>query len=203
MGWTGYYTAPIDPTAEIARLCTYETEARASAPVKICKRGTTYYVAVRVVMKDHAGDVYGFKLDAENAYTFAAVFLTSRRVDAWGYKDMDETMGPGMSEAPAALLDLLSETTSKYALEWRERCRKNAALRGRVLKGGEIIRFDEPLTFTDGEQRDVFRVVLDRFGARRKQTRFECIRTGQVCRISGFKSRAWVRVENQGQTEAA
>lgn len=47
----------------------------------------------------------------------------------FGYKDMDEGMGPVESDCPEAILDLLTPTTRPYALEWRARCRANAAMR--------------------------------------------------------------------------
>lgn len=39
--------------------------------------------------------------------------------NAWGYKDVEETMGPFQINFPMAWLDLLSPTETKYALEWR------------------------------------------------------------------------------------
>jgi hypothetical protein len=43
---------------------------------------------------------------------------------AWGYKDVDETMGPTRCDFPASWLELLSPTTSQWALEWRARARE-------------------------------------------------------------------------------
>ena len=59
MGWTGYPTAPRDPQAEIARLCTFETETRSAVPIKISKRGSptlrhALYLAAFVVCRKHA-----------------------------------------------------------------------------------------------------------------------------------------------------
>lgn len=39
--------------------------------------------------------------------------------NAWGYKDVDETMGPCRIDFPASWLSLLSPIQSPYALEWR------------------------------------------------------------------------------------
>ena len=38
---------------------------------------------------------------------------------AWGYKDVDESMGPFRINFPASWLDLLTPTTHKHALDWR------------------------------------------------------------------------------------
>lgn len=39
----------------------------------------------------------------------------------WGYKDVDETMGPNEISFPYTWLDLLTPIESKYANEWRAR----------------------------------------------------------------------------------
>ena len=39
----------------------------------------------------------------------------------WGYKDVDESMGPNRDDFPASWLELLSPITSEYAVEWRAR----------------------------------------------------------------------------------
>lgn len=39
----------------------------------------------------------------------------------WGYKDVDESMGPNAISFPYTWLDLLTPTDSKYANEWRAR----------------------------------------------------------------------------------
>lgn len=44
----------------------------------------------------------------------------------WGYKDVDETMGPYQHDFPVSWLDLLSPIDSEYAVEWRENVRKRA-----------------------------------------------------------------------------
>ena len=45
----------------------------------------------------------------------------------FGYKDMTEGMGPYESNCPVAILDLLTPTDRPYAVQWRARCRANAA----------------------------------------------------------------------------
>ena len=48
----------------------------------------------------------------------------------FGYKDMDESMGPYDCHCPAAILDLLTPTDNAYAREWRKNCRKNLEYAG-------------------------------------------------------------------------
>lgn len=53
----------------------------------------------------------------------------------WGYKDVDETMGPCKIDFPADWLDLLSPTDSQYALEWRKAVRERGEKLKRVVIG--------------------------------------------------------------------
>lgn len=131
MGWLFYDHTPRDIEAEIRRICTAETDTRHMAPVAIARVGTTWYAAVRNTFTSAeaaaaSGVARSFTIGPDLSYTFGAVFLTES-CGGWGYKDIDETMGPVESGAPASLLDLLSPTTVPYALDWRERCRRNAA----------------------------------------------------------------------------
>lgn len=145
MGWLIYNHTPASIRDEIARLCTWESEAGRGYPVHISQKGYIWYAAVRVEPKegrllsghDATGD---YETDAAGSYTFAAVFLTSREGGKWGYKDMDETMGPNEAQAPAKLLDLLSPTASEWAQKWRQRCRDNAALASRRLSVSGSLR---------------------------------------------------------------
>ena len=141
---------------------------------------------------DATGD---YETDAAGSYTFAAVFLTSREAGKWGYKDMDETMGPNEAQAPIKLIDLLSPTTSQWARDWRQSCRDNAALASRTLKPGDVIRLSEPLRFTDGSERQTFHVSIERYpGRKRSTTVFTCTETGAACRIPNIRQRNWTRI---------
>lgn len=53
----------------------------------------------------------------------------------FGYKDMDETMGPYECEAPQRILDLLTPTSHDNALAWRAACNANLSLKERIVKG--------------------------------------------------------------------
>ena len=52
----------------------------------------------------------------------------------WGYKDVDETMGPGRLDFPVSWLDLLSPIESEYAVAWRKSVRE----RGEKLQSAKI-----------------------------------------------------------------
>ena len=119
MGWLIYPDTPSDIKAEIARILT----GPQTTPIKICRVGSTWYAAVKATPSQPPSD---FTLSPDGTYTFAAVILTSIKKGEWGYKDMDETMGPSASQCPKSILKLLSPTTSTYANNWRERCQRNA-----------------------------------------------------------------------------
>ncbi len=87
----------------------------------------------------------------------------------FGYKDMDESMGPHEASCPARILDLLSpvedlglgESGSKWAAEWRARCRANAdreAARAKVRKG-DTVKLTRGFAFTNGETEDTFTLI--------------------------------------------
>ncbi len=47
----------------------------------------------------------------------------------FGYKDMNEGMGPHACDCAMPILDLLTPTGRQYALQWRARCLESAAAR--------------------------------------------------------------------------
>lgn len=51
----------------------------------------------------------------------------------WGYKDMEESCGPGVSNCPLKYLDMVPCPEGGYAKEWRERVRAYWAAR-KILK---------------------------------------------------------------------
>lgn len=81
----------------------------------------------------------------------------------FGYKDMDETMGPCEAECPVAILDLLTPTVNAHATQWRARCRAAAEIRATRprLRNGWTLVFDEPLAFTDGSRHQRLKVAID------------------------------------------
>lgn len=73
----------------------------------------------------------------QEPYVFAGVCLT--RVDRhagfnFGFKDMDESMGPCERDCPISILNLLSPRDDEWALEWRAACRENAAKKAAAKK---------------------------------------------------------------------
>ena len=105
----------------------------------------TYYAAAQLIERGRPGDV------------IAIVCLirwnpNNRDGEHFGYKDMDETMGPCEDECPERILRLLTPTDNEHALQWRRRCLANLRLRKRPIVEGMRIRMAEELTFTDGHK---------------------------------------------------
>jgi hypothetical protein len=106
MGWT-YFKPPGGKRAvEILR-----DEIRPLMILRAEQIGSTVYAAV--------------KAPSAPAEVFAMVFLIHRRNGQFGYKDMGEEMGPYESDCPASILNMLTDTDSQYARDWRARCWSN------------------------------------------------------------------------------
>lgn len=125
MGWTfshatEYKNGRVDRKAECDKVINSQTETRTDTVLKSVMKGTTYYAAVETI-KNGTREVW------------AAVFLTSsdKKDPYWnfGYKDMDETMGPYKYDCPARILDLLTPTDNAAANYWRNECRRQAEIK--------------------------------------------------------------------------
>ena len=82
----------------------------------------------------------------------------------FGYKDMEESMGPCEDACPAKVLDLLTATDNAHALDWRSRCRARLAERAvqQAKPGprpGDIVILAEPMLFRDGRRLSRFQAV--------------------------------------------
>jgi hypothetical protein len=79
----------------------------------------------------------------------------------FGYKDMDETMGPLERECPERILKLLTAPpANEYARQWREDCWENLRQRQSAKKPevGMLVRFKNPISFTDNTTWESMRV---------------------------------------------
>lgn len=78
----------------------------------------------------------------------------------FGYKVLDETMGPVAYRCPERILKLLTPTDNEWANQWREKCWENLRIRKDKpkLKEGMVIGFASPLNFGEWEE-SIFTVV--------------------------------------------
>jgi hypothetical protein len=193
MGWLFNNRVPGCIRTEIERLCTWDDEERSTRPIRICRDGSIWTVAVEMNVKPGSEVPDGYQPDENGKFTFGAVFLTRRDHGGWGYRLDEENVGPEFARAPKSLIDILSPTSSASANRWRKRCRENAARRARRLKDGDVIKLDQALEFNDGRKRKHFKVIIEKPpGYTRSRTVFQCVETGVTCRISGFRRQEWV-----------
>lgn len=200
MGWltmTRLGMAPYEtPKAYLDAQLTYKRPATGEAPfqalrvLKSVYSGSAYYAAVERY------DESGARL-----YVTAIICLVRWNPKAadghiFGYKDMDEDMGPCKAACPRSVLELLTSSSHPHALDWRRRCYRLLELTERTIADGDLIRFPEPMQFTDGSRHADFKVRREgrkltltlpdgrgRFKiSRLLERRFEIIRQPKVAR---------------------
>lgn len=82
--------------------------------------GNHYWAAVKRLDGEHAGRVF----------IFLALMKSGGPNSGWGYKDMDETIGPFYYDCPLALLNMATDPPyGPYAAEWRQGVRDYHAKR--------------------------------------------------------------------------
>lgn len=163
MGWTSY-EAPvkirkgkryIDRKEECDKLYNYfviddktkekigKVEVVNSAVVS-----STYYAAVRYTK-------FATAIEKESSKIFAVVVLTKTDIKNeynFYYKEMDENCGPCKYDCPVAILNILSPTENKNAIEWREKCNEVRKLKSLPtnlsnLPVGTKVMFKAPFEF--------------------------------------------------------
>ena len=134
----------------------------------------TAYMAIKNI---NTGQVY--------AYVFLLDYVKNDYYN-FGYKDMDETVMPYAFDCPERILNLLTPTENERANEWRKKCwerikeRKNRP----VVKDGMKIKFESPISFTNGAEIREFTV--------RKQGRKTTFMSGYgLYSISNWRERSF------------
>lgn len=170
MGWL-FYRKPEGPIrAHMDEKLTFTTERGTSRVLRSAVvKWRTYYAAVEEIV-------------GETRRVYAVVCLLSFTRTEFGYKDMSEDMGPVESDCPKAILDLLTPTDSKYAQEWRERCRSRAERRAtKTVKDGDVLQFEHVSWNIGGESFSRFRAIKDG----------RSFRFAPVGGIGSYKLRGW------------
>lgn len=200
MGWTFQYNRVTDPKAELIRKIETVREGSPQNKVRhISKRGNVFYLAVQITPADPENHSYGvYEPNSDGSYTIGVVAETRRDGHGgWGYKFTEETQGPRLTDAPIKLINMLSSlpmfpeenTGAEYATKWRANCiNRTISRRLTKLNNGDLIRFDNPLSFDDdaiGVSR-TFLVSIERWMGQRARTVFICQDTQKRCRITGF-----------------
>lgn len=159
MGWIYYKASHYKPDRSVDRKAEIESQfnTKKYKVLKSCMVGATYYAAIKAIAGDHG------VLSEDKQYVFAAIILTTTAKDYYdfGYKEMDESMGPDQAKCPISILKLLTPLTKErdpngWAEEWRKNCydfheakRKKAILE--KLPYGTKISFHLPFNSRNGE----------------------------------------------------
>lgn len=135
MGWSSWNSAQDALTCKtagdyFARSFTMESDGAKQQVIAHRRVGSVWYVALRV--QGEKTPAYRSMFTTPDDYVTALVLLTTGQWgQGFGYKQMDEMMGPSESRCPADLLDMLTPLTDaefgQYARQWRERCRAGLA----------------------------------------------------------------------------
>jgi hypothetical protein len=140
MGWTSF---PMHtPVKEWFLDSWNQTGKHEVLDVAIVKRNTLYAAIKYKETNEVFAVVYLLRWSPKSDYNFS-------------YKDMDETVGPYECECPLRILNLLTPTTSEYALQWRERVRMYHKKKDELKNS--IIRFTEMFEFTSGFKYNIFK----------------------------------------------
>lgn len=133
MGWT-FMEKPRDVRGYLDASLTWQSENGTRRVLdSAIVAWSEYYAAVEWIKPDGSREVW--------CATFKLAFVP-KAVDGYtfGYKDMEESMGPCMWRCPARILYLLTATDNENANAWRAKCREYIARRAALPKLREGMR---------------------------------------------------------------
>jgi hypothetical protein len=200
MGWL-YKHEPIDdPVEYLIHRYTHDGERRRHQVLAAARVANTVYMAI----KDTDKTTGTFFVSA------AVILISNTRAHGFGYKDMDETMGPCACACPDRIMRLLSPVgdlpNPTHAADWRARVAAHkqaaAAVRAkrRSLQRGSIATLPHAVTFRDGTTAIAFRVR----GFRGPTPIFEPLdRPGFACRLRAANLAAAVIAPPDGAAAVA
>lgn len=115
----------------------------------------------------YSGEFYAAIRDKMSGEVFSVVMLKTwypKEYYNFCYKIISESSGPNGCRASQQVLDALTPTTSKYAVEWREavKARLDRQKKLNKIKPGTHIRLDSPVSLTSGDKMDVFTIMKGR-----------------------------------------
>lgn len=153
MGWSSLYKPKHITTKEWVKSNYSSDEIEI---VDVAAKLTEVYVAFKV---KRSGKIFALIL---------LVHHNSRSYYNFSYKSMDEFCGPGATNCPKRILELLSPLTKEedpngWAEKWRNEC-WNKLFNAANSKGKEYILLDKEVSFTNGAKFNCFRKVTGRRG---------------------------------------
>lgn len=156
MGWTFPYTTPTR-AALVQHLRRPERFGEKFELVRACASGSHHWYLIR----ERATGLHWIGLD----------LLQGARGEGWGYKDLDETVGPCAVDCPLAYLDAPHAEREGWAAQWRARVREYHArksARPALVPGARLrLRDGREYVLAENLGRRGWRVInpADGFGA--------------------------------------
>jgi hypothetical protein len=180
MGWLYRHDPISDPVAYLSTHLDHDGAQTTNKVLAASRVGSTVYMAVKSTDKA-TGQFY---------VTAAVVLISNSRKHGFGYKDMDESMGPCECACPDRIMRLLSPVEDLphrgYAAEWRARVAAHKqvvaaqkAKRASLLPGC-IVTLEHEVSFRDGTTATTFRL---RYLQRRTPVFEPVDRPGFLCRL--------------------
>ena len=122
-----------------------------------CMKGNVYYAVIERTWEDNTPR----EVWAAVARTY---YNPKAKHDNFAIKEIDETMGPFDYDMPEKYLDMLTETHSQFAKEWREKCRLNIEKKKKLksVKIGQFISFVSTFDTSSGVKKGEEIVLLKR-----------------------------------------
>ena len=181
MGWTQKRDPVDDPLAYTTNRYNYDGEQCTYQVLGASRVANTIYMAVR----------FTEKATGKSTVLAAVILISNTRKNGFGYKDMDETMGPSECACPDRIMRLLSPIEDipdpSCAAAWRARVavhKKSAAERRAkraTLRPGCVVTLGHAVTFPDGTTAAAFRMLF----LRGRTPVFEPVdRPGFRCRLA-------------------
>ena len=201
MGWL--YTAKPSylTTAEFLKKesMEWDNEKSKCEVLAMSVKFTVAYAAVRITYKqprETKPDDFVKPLSFVTAFVYLIRHVPKAKDGyTFGYKDMDETVGPCEIDCPLHILNMLTpedelygEGKGEYARKWRASVREYWERRQRSkLKDGDKIKLSYPLTFGNNAFKE------DTFIFRKGST-FLAVSAGMLCRITKWRDREFTKL---------
>jgi hypothetical protein len=172
MGWTFMPSRGRDAVEIIRGQLEWENDIFTDKVIDHAVVGTTLYLLVCRTPKAAWEPSTTYVNGADGSFRWIAVVLTSKARNAYdfGYKDLEESMGPVEARCPRRLIAAASPlrhpdpaVEGNYAARWRQKCLDQVAAKARrkaELVHGATIRVSSVLDFTDGHKDDRFVVEI-------------------------------------------
>jgi hypothetical protein len=204
MGWTFIPSRGRDRTEIIRDQLNWENDTFTDKVLDLAVVGTTVYILVCRTPKAAWEPSTEYVNDDDGSFRWIAVFLTRKARDAhdFGYKDIEEGMGPVEARCPRRLIVAASPlrrpdpaVEGNYAARWRQKCLDQSTAKARrkaELVPGASIRLSRIIDFTDGYKGDQF--VVETVKRRGRNHTYFRAPSGGLYRISNL-DRIGYRVE--------